>query len=272
VAKAETAKPSASPSEAAAAASKAPALTPAQRRLTEEKAFSPRWYAVTFGVSFTAFWILLIYYSGVSQWYVAAPYWVAISLSGGLAIWSGTGIVQRYSALYQARQIARGKMAKRPSADAADQEVVYRENIVVRLFKFIGRLITLLLLFVWNTLLRIVYIIEVTILRTIILGYDIFYYVTYAAWAIAFWAVTLSLRIVRWALRVAWKILRLPTRLPLARYLWDKILMPKIMGKWNARMTLLRERQAKKRDTKLRLAAARGRPEGAAPLPAAAPP
>ncbi len=233
----------------------APGDTP-QQRLIEETAFTTRWYWVTFVVSFVSFWILLIYFQGATLWYIVAPYWVAIVLAGGLTIWSVTGLIGRYQLVNKISSTATKRRTR--VEDTEDQEVVYRENIVVRLFKFIGRLFALLFLFVWNTLLRIVYIIEITILRVIILAYDIVYYVTYAAWALAYWAVRISWAIVRWALRTSWKILRILTRLPLARTLWDKKMMPAIMGKWNARVADQREKAAKRRDTKRRLAAARG--------------
>lgn len=227
-----------------------------ESRLIQETAFTTRWYWVTFAVSFVSFWVLLIYFQGVKLWYIVAPYWVAIVLAGGLTVWSVTGLIGRYQLVNKISSTATRRRTR--TADSEDQEVVYRENIVVRLFKFIGRLFALLFLFVWNTLLRIVYIIEITILRVIILAYDIVYYITYAAWALAYWAVRISWAIVRWALRTTWKILRILTRLPLARTLWDKKMMPAIMGKWNARVALAREKVAKRRDTKRRLAAAKG--------------
>jgi hypothetical protein len=268
LADAETAKPS-----APAAKSKAPAAVPPpkagakkptstddtpEQRLIRETAFTTTWYWVTFLISFVSFWILLIYFTGARQWYVVFPYWIAIVLAGGLTIWSATGLVGRYQLVTRIGASATRMRNRESAADQDDQEVVYRENIVVRLFKFVWRLVTLLFLFVWNTFLRILYIIEITILRAIILAYDIIYYITYAAWALAFYAVRISLAIIRWALRVAWKILRILTRLPLARSLWDKKLMPAIMGRWNGRMAERRAKAAKKLETKRRLVAAKG--------------
>ena len=265
MADAETSKPTApaaKPKDTKAATAPKPAEpkpnlgdTP-EDRVVQETAFSTRWYWFTFVVSFISFWVLLIYFQGASLWYIVAPYWVAIVLAGGLTVWSVTGLVGRYQVVNRISSSATKRRTR--ASDTDDQEVVYRENVVVRLFKLVGRLVALLFLFVWNTLLRIVYILEITILRMIILAYDIIYYITYAAWALAYWALRISWAVVRWALRTTWKILRILTRLPLARTLWDKKLMPAIMGRWNARMALQREKAAKRRDTKRRLAAAKG--------------
>lgn len=250
-AKAKDTKPAAAPKPV----EKTPTPETPQDRLVQESAFTTRWYWVTFVVSFISFWILLIYFQGASLWYIVAPYWVAIILAGGLTVWSVTGLVGRYQLI---TKISSSAAKRRRVEDTDDQEVVYRENIIARLFKLVGRLFALLFLFVWNTLLRIVYILEVTILRMIILAYDIIYYITYAAWALSYWALRISWAIVRWALRTTWRILRILTRLPLARILWDKKLMPAIMGRWNGRMAEQREKAAKRRDVKRRLAAAKG--------------
>lgn len=265
MADAETTKSSApaskaKPPKAASETKRAPVRTERPEDVVvRETAFSTTWYWVTFAISFVSFWILLIYFQGASRWNIVTPYWLAIVLAAGLTIWSVVGLAGRYQLVNRVGASATRRRDRLEVSESEDAEVVYRENVVIRLFKLVGRLIALLFLFVWNTLLRIVYILEVTILRLIILGYDIIYYITYAAWALVFHALRISWAIIHWSLRAAWKILRVLTRLPVARFVWDRKVMPAIMGRWNARMAARGEAADKRRQTKRRLAVAKGK-------------
>lgn len=223
----------------------------------QETAFSKLWYWFTFTVSLLSLVVLLIFFRAVSQWYIVLGYWIAIVLAIGLGLWATGGLLTRYRVVQRIGESASRRQAAGPEG-SEEEEVVYRENLVVRLFKLVGRLVALLFLFVWNTVLRIVYIIEITILQSLILGYDLIYYTLYLAWSITYWAVRISWRVVRLALRISWTILRILTRLPLARGLWDKRWMPRIMGRWNARVARFRERAAKLLENRRRLVMARG--------------
>lgn len=234
---------------------------PAPVAVTEEDSgpFGKAWYWSVLAFSIVALIICWIYYNSGLAWWIQLLYFGTIGISLILLLWSLIGLLRVYKVAGRLAGSAQRFRASRDAAESSDEPIVYRENIVVRLFKLVGHLIALLFLFVWNTALRIVYIIEVTVIRTLILAYDIIYYLGYAAWAIAYWALRIALKLTLWALRVAWKILRILTKLPIARGIWTKRMRPKILASWNRRVEHYRHRAAVRLDQKRRLVAAKGK-------------
>jgi hypothetical protein len=232
--------------------------TPPPARTKPERAIKTRWYWLTLVVSLFSLIVVWLYYSGRLYFWLQIIYWITGALALGLLIWSIVGLLTHYNVMTRMSASAERMRDQRENAAGGEEAVVYRENVVVRLFKGIVRLVTILFLFVWNTFLRLLYIAEITVLQTIILGYDLIYYVSYAAWTVSFFAIRLALRIVRWALRVAWKILRILTLLPIAKGIWRNRWRPSIMGKWNARIEDRRQRSATRLEQKRRLIAAQG--------------
>lgn len=236
---------------------KAPPPTKAEPE--PEGPFGKAWYWSVFAFSIVALIICWIYYNGGLDWWIQLIYLATIILSLLLLFWSLVGLLRAHRVVARMGASAQRFRANRDAAESEDEPIVYRENIVVRLFKFVGHLIALLFLFVWNTVLRIVYIIEVTVLRALILAYDIIYYVGYAAWAIAYWVLRIALKTTLWALRVAWKILRILTKLPVARTIWAKKMRPAILSGWRRRVDHYKQRAAIRLDRKRRLVAAKGK-------------
>lgn len=224
---------------------------------TESGPFTRGWYWSIFAFSTASLVVLWIFYQDVRLWYVQFLYWVAQAMAAGILIWSGIGLLTRYRVMQ--RLGASAARLREGGEQLPEEEIVYRENLLVRLFKLVGRLVALLFLFVWNTVFRIVYIVEITVLQLLILGYDLIYYATYMAWATSYHVLRLALRIAGLALRIVWKVLRLLTKLPLAHWLWPKRMRPSILGKYNHRVEHYRQRHALYVDRKRRLAALAGK-------------
>jgi hypothetical protein len=229
------------------------ALAPAE---LPESPIKSHWYWITFVVSLVSLVVVWLYYSTRLAWWIEILYYVTGLLAFGLLLWSMVALLNHYNVLGKIGQSAERRRAK--DGVVAEEAVVYRENIAVRMVKLVGRLIELLFLFLWNTFLRILYILELTIIRLIILGYDIIYYTLYLAWSLTYYALKISFAIIRWALRVAWRILKIITYIPIIKGLWRKRFRPSIMGRWNARMAERAERRATSLDQRRRLVAARG--------------
>lgn len=221
--------------------------------------FGKAWYWSILAFSLVALFTSWIYYNSGLAFWIQLFYFGTILICLILLAWSLIGLLRSHHVVSRLGASAQRFRANRDAADDQDGPIVYRENIVVRLFKFGAHLVALLFLFVWNTVLRIVYIIEVTVIRALILGYDLIYYVGYAAWAIAYWALRIALKLSLWALRVAWKVLRILTRLPVAKGIWSKRMRPKILAAWQRRVDHYRQRAATRLDQKRRLVAAKGK-------------
>lgn len=226
--------------------------------VTESGAFSRTWYWSIFAFSIVSLVVLVIFYQDVSLWYLRFLYWVAHALAAGLLIWTGIGLLTQYRVLQRLGASA-ARLREGGEAGGPEEEVVYRENVLVRLFKLAGHLVALLFLFVWNTVFRIVYIVEFMVLQLLILGYDLIYYVAYFAWATTYHVLRVALKITGLALRVSWMVLRLLTKLPIASWLWTKRMRPAIVGNYHHRVEHFKQQYAIRLDRKRRLVALKGK-------------
>ncbi|HLE46858.1 MAG TPA: hypothetical protein VI818_01065 [Candidatus Thermoplasmatota archaeon] len=237
--------------------SPAPASEPAVVEAQTEGPFPTSWYWFTFIVSLVSLVILWLYYGGFG--WVRILFWVGVVLAVGLAIWSTGGLMTRYNVVERVGSSAAKFRDDREATPDGDQQVVYRENILIRTWNLLWRLVTLLFLFVWNTFLRLLFIAELIILYTFLIAYDILYWVLYFAWTVTIVTGRLALRITGWALRVAWTILRILTMLPIARKIWANRWRPSIMGKYHHRVERLAEQKRLYVERKRRFAALKGK-------------
>ncbi len=191
-------------------------------------------------------------------------YVATLFLCGVVLLIAGVGLSRRYRIIH--RTVRRAKRATVGAVDAVRARGEAHEGawerfatrwsrrlgvfgtFVVWLFRLPVRIV------IWTW-----YFGEKLFWRIILIGYDLIYYPLYAAWQLAHFAARVANRIFWFALRVAWKVLKLPLKLPVARTWWRKSARPKILASWTRFQAHRAHRRAVRIDKGRRLAVLHGR-------------
>lgn len=190
-------------------------------------------------------------------------YWITLVLAIIVIAWATFGLLRRGRVVHRTAQGTKALVTG--VADGFRERSDENEGAMGRFAsKWAARFAALSRAIVWIVKLpfRIIiwawYTAEKLAWRIMLVLYDLVYYPTYTAWLLIHWAVRTSLRILAWALRVVWKVLKVFTKLPVAKTVWRKRMRPKILARWRAMVAAHAATTAKRIDRGRRLAQLRG--------------
>lgn len=206
-----------------------------------------------------ALWFNATYLPLVAIWIRYATIALALVVVGFALI----GLIRRYRLIHRsahalkrsAHNVVEGVRAKRDAHEGALERFAARLG---RLFHHVGRILVILVRLPIRLLIWAYFTGEVIWWWIILILYDVLYYPTYAAWRLTHFAVRVALWITVFALRIAWKILRIPTRLPGIRKWWREKKRPEILAWWRGLVAGYERRRALRIEKGRRLAALRG--------------
>lgn len=243
-----------------------PAAPPSSTPLVHERVVvvPTKGYWLALALSLATLAVAVGFYSPTLNIFGVALYWGTVALSLIVIAIAVVGLSRRKRIIHRSvRAVRRSGVALadsvRARGDAHEGDLERWIAKWVGRFAKLGRLIFFLL---WKLpigiLLWAFYTAQKLVFRILLLGYDILYYPTYAAWLVANWAVRVAVRIAVWALGVAWKVIRLPLYLPLLRTWWRKNARPKILARWRAYVAHVKHRHRMRIEKGRRLAVLRG--------------
>jgi hypothetical protein len=242
----------------------APPAEPAAPVVHERVVVIPtRTYWVVLGLSLLFLFLAAGLYRDYLPFFSIAFYYATVVIALVVILWCVIGLARRYRIVHRTvrgvRETTVGVVEGIRNTSEAHEGAVgrfvqrwaKRLEKVIRLVVWIVRLPIRILVWAWYTAEKLVW-------RMVLIAYDLLYYPAYAAWLLAHWAVRTSLRVTAFALRVAWKVLRLPLYLPLIKTWWRRSQRPKILARWRAFRAHRDHLAAQRVDRGRRLAQLRG--------------